>query len=452
MRRIAYPQALLLTAALAACGDGTPPGPITDVALDSGADAAASTTNDDSSSSSGDASSGDGTSSSTATSEPATTTDATTGTPAACGDGELDDDEACDGAGAPCTALDPAFTWGDATCTAACALDTTACQTCQAPPLVPCDPQSDAVFHALELGCPDLEGWTADNGVPLLERTFASPDQDAYRVLRSYGSHLLGDLPAWSPRAGDRMLLLGTGDFGPLGVLGDLIMPPGAASAGAGNANPEADGALPEPSYIDMTDGSAVDTPFVACDGVGDCSQTLGWQWKANPHAVDIAYLDFTIEVPGGTRGYALDMAFFTAHFPEHTQSAYNDMAILWSQSEAYVGNVSHMIVDGIPRPLALPALAMADLVAHDGEDDPTLLGTGFDGLLGDHGGATDWLTVHGPAVPGEHLTLALAVLDLGDGLFDSALLVDNFRWRCESCTLGAPADQGGCGLRPAAR
>jgi hypothetical protein len=59
---------------------------------------------------------------------------------------------------------------------------------------------------------------------------------------------------------------------------------------------------------------------------------------------------------------------------------------------------------------------------------------------------------VHGPAVPGETLTLALAVFDLDDHALDSALLVDNFRWRCESCTLGAPANAGGCGLRPAAR
>lgn len=451
MRRNA-PTTYLL-AVISACGgsqSGTDP-----IVLDTGEPAStgeppAGSTGDTTTATTGDASTDDA--ASTDADDTSTSSDPTT--PSLCGNGVLDDGEDCDGGAAQaCDGLGADYTWGDAACTADCRFDTTTCQTCEAPEIVPCDPQSEDPFHAIELGCADLDGWSDINSVPLLSRTFASEDDTATRVLRQYGLHLLpGDVPAWAPRAGERMLLLGNGSFGLLDVLGVLLMPPGAAKGGTENANPEADGALPAPMVINMNAGSLSDTPFVDCDGAGDCSQTLRFQWLSSPHAGDIAYLDVEVKVPTGTRGYALDLALFTAHYPEYTATAYNDMAIVWSDSEAYTGNIAYLLVDGQPRPFSLPALDAVGLMSHDGAVDLTLLGTGFDGLLGQHGGATDWLTLHGPAVPGETLTLALAVFDLEDTSLDSALLVDNFRWRCEPCTLGGPIAAGGCGLRPASR
>jgi len=455
VRRTAPPAFLL--AAISACG-GSQSGP-DPVELDTGEPAstgeppADSSSGDTSSDVSGDASTEDATSA--ASDDPGTQgADTTTTASPLCGNGVLDDGEDCDGGAAQaCDGLDASYTWGEAACTADCLLDTATCQTCEAPEIVPCDPQSEDPFHAIELGCADLDGWSSVNGVPLETRTFASEDDDAFRVLRKYGLHLLpGDVPAWAPRGGERMLLLGNGSFGALDVLGALLMPPGAAKGGTENANPEADGALPAPMVINMNPGSLSDTPFADCDGDGDCSQTLRFQWLSSQHAGDIAYLDVQVRVPIGTRGYALDLALFTAHYPEYSETSYNDMAIVWSDSEAYVGNIAYLLVDGEPRPLSLPALDAVGLLTHDGASDATLLGTGFDGLLGQAGGATDWLTLHGPAVPGETLTLAVAVFDLEDTALDSALLVDNFRWRCEPCTLGGPVAAGGCGLRPAAR
>lgn len=461
MRRTA--PSVFLLAAISGCGESQFK-PIEEVEL-TGSDATtdAPPVDDSSSSSSGDAaSSGDDTSSSPSTSSGDETT---TGDPSdstaptnTCGDGEVDDGEDCDG-GAPqlCSDLGSDYTWGEAKCSPGCTLDVSACQTCDAPTIAPCDAQSDDPFHAIELGCADMDGWGASNGVPLLSRTWASPDLDAYRVLRQFGSHKLpGDVPAWGPRAGERMLLISTGKLLGLDILDVLLMPPGAATSGSGNANPESEAVLPPPMRINMAGGSTTNDPFRDCDGVGDCSQTLAFQWLPSLQASDIAYLDLQIRVPAGTRGYALDLALFTTHYPEYSKSAYNDMAIVWTESEAYVGNIAYLLQDGLPRPLALPSLSATGLVSHSGlitnlvHDDPAMAGTGFDGVDGEEGGATDWLTLHGPAVPGEALTLAIAVLDLDDSFLDSALLIDNFRWRCESCTLGAPTAAGGCGLRPA--
>lgn len=456
MRRTATP--LLLLAVIPACGgsqfgiddvalDETGPAATTDASSEPGETSSSSA--DTTSSASGD---GDDTSDDTSsTSSTSTTTTTTDPDPELCGDGKQDPGEQCDGGAAQaCDQLGADYTWGEAACTATCTLDTSSCQTCAAPAIAPCDPESEDPFHAMELGCADLDGWGPANSVPLLARTFTSEDPDAYRVLRKYGSGLLGILPAWRPRAGERMLLIGNGRFAALDILDALLMPFGAAASGVANDNPDAEGTLPAPMRINMAGGSASNTPFVDCDGVGDCSQTLGYQWFASQFAGDIAYFDVRVEVPEGTRGYALDLALFTAHYPEYGDTFYNDMAIVWAESESYVGNIAYLMQDGAARPFSLPALDALGLMTHDGVDDPVLLGTGFDGLLGQQGGSTDWLTLHGPAAPGEALTLALAVFDLDDTSLDSALLVDNFRWRCEPCTLGGAIEAGGCGLRPA--
>jgi hypothetical protein len=72
-----------------------------------------------------------------------------------------------------------------------------------------------------------------------------------------------------------------------------------------------------------------------------------------------------------------------------------------------------------------------------------TLRGTGFDGAAVStdstvlavngnkyiYGGGTGWLTAKFPVVPGEELIVRVIIHDTFDGLKDSAVLVDGFRW-----------------------
>src|SRR5690606_23685268 len=59
------------------------------------------------------------------------------------------------------------------------------------------------------------------------------------------------------------------------------------------------------------------------------------------------------------------------------------------------------------------------------------LSGTGFDGTCDwqSCGGATGWLYTTAPVVGGEHITIQFSVWDQGDHVWDSTLLVDNWRW-----------------------
>lgn len=426
---------------------------ITDVALDTGAEGS---TNPGSTTSSGEPEttassegSGSGAAESSSGEPPGPdTTSTSTGTASSeggeelCGNGKVDPGEDCDGelvAAESCAELDATYTEGTPTCDGACRLDTSACVTCEAPALKPCDDASDYPLHALELGCDDVNGWSAADSVPLTTKAFNSFDPSAYRVLRRFGSHPT----AWGPRAGTRALLIGTGTFGPADGDGVVTAVPGAAMYGGNNLNPDSEDMLPDGFPVQTVDGGS--EPFVDCDGMNDCSNTLADQWNALSHkdAKDIFWFEIETVVPPGTHGYALDLAFFTAHYPKYNDTSYNDMVVLWSQSEAYVGNVSYRRDGDEYGPLSLPELFDAGWMTHDGLTDPELANTGYDGDPNSQGGASEWLTIEGPAVPGEKLTLTLALMDLEDSAFDSAILVDNFRWSCTGCDLATD-----CGLR----
>ena len=376
------------------------------------------------------------------TGDAATTTtsgDPSTGEPDLCGNGAIDPGEECDGANVEvdsCAEVDEIYSGGAPICDAACKLDTSPCQTCEAPEIVPCDQDSQEWFHALELGCDAIEGFDPANAVKLdAEKTaLLSKDTDAFRVTTRFGS----DPTAWTARAGKKALLLSTGGFAPPTPDGATIMPPGSATSGAKNQNGNPDGGYPDGLRIKMVDGGA--SPFSGCDGENDCSNTLTDQWnQGNPKSVfDVLSLELTLTVPAGTHGFALDLAYFSAHFPEHKDDPFNDVTVLWATSERYVGNIAYLDAgDGSYRPLSLPALYKAGWMTHDGKDDPALAGTGYDGVAGQQGGSTDWLTVHGPAVPGESLVLAVTLFDFHDMFQDTAILLDNFRWSCAGCEPG---------------
>ena len=66
------------------------------------------------------------------------------------------------------------------------------------------------------------------------------------------------------------------------------------------------------------------------------------------------------------------------------------------------------------------------------------LAGTGYDlyrkGVPGERiGGATGWLTTTAPVSPGEIITLTFMIFDSGDRLWDSIVLIDNFKWQAST-------------------
>ncbi len=417
----------------------------TDVVLDTGSESSetsgepGTTTEAAESSTSGD----DGTgSSSSGTPHPASSS--STGEVELCGNGVVDPGEDCDGEQSSvtdCSEIDAKYNGGAPLCDADCRFDTGPCETCEAPELAPCDLGSKDLFHAIELGCDSVEGFDPAVSAPIIGELITSPDKTAYRALRRFGKHE----DAWSPRAGASALLISTGSLAEPDAQGVVLALPGKAKNGPNNANPDYPNGFPTDLEVHVADGGS--KPFTDCDEKNDCSNTLEDPWKVMPRAYDLFYFELTTVVPPGTHGYALDLAFFTSHFPQYVGNDYNDIVTLWSTSELYVGNISYVREEtpngAVYRPMNLDALVDAGWIAYNGSKDAELEGTGYDGMPGQQGGASRWLTVEGPAEPGESLTLALALFDLDDADRDSAVLLDNFRWSCSGC-----AFPDGCGLR----
>jgi hypothetical protein len=69
------------------------------------------------------------------------------------------------------------------------------------------------------------------------------------------------------------------------------------------------------------------------------------------------------------------------------------------------------------------------------------LQGTGFDmhtSFMGKQGSAaTSWLNTTAPVPPGADITLTFAIWDSGDGVLDSSVLIDNFKFTVMPGTVG---------------
>ncbi len=312
--------------------------------------------------------------------------------------------------------------------------DTTAAPACEAPAPISCD-RDDDPFHAIGLDCP------GDPGTPLIESALVSDDLAAWRVAVQLGNAF------WAPREGEKLLMLSTGTLPLPDPAGQISVPPGQTDAADGNnANP--DGApLPPPISTEPgSNGGAGGSPFSNCDGQGDCSDTLPDHIAAGGAARDQISVAFDVEVPVGTHGWRVELAWLSAEFPARVDALANDAFVAWVSSEAYVGNIATydgelMSVTGL-RPL----LAEIDFVGRS----PALLDTGFGGDTGrpcsfpwaaypacPRGGASDWLTLAGPAAPGEQLSLTLALFDHGDTELDTVVLIDGWRWDCDGCVPG---------------
>jgi hypothetical protein len=306
----------------------------------------------------------------------------------------------------------------------------TGVEICEAPTrLVPCDALADEPdpFQAIGLGCP----LGPDEAIPLAFGSFQSADPQAFQVATRFGTH---DQPAgeptWGPRHGEQLLVISSGYVATPDAAGAVTMDVLDQDA---NDNPD-DKPLPAP--MSPVPGSG-GVPFQGCDGVGDCSDSLWGQWLSGGSAAnDLLWFQLRTEVPGGTHGFTLDFAWFSEEYPESVGTTFNDMLVVWSQSETYVGNLC--LVD--EEPCTVTGLWP---VEHQGID-PELDGTGFSITRAGDGGAMGWSTLKGSAAPHELLELTVALFDMGDEELDTLVLLDAFGWDCEGCT---PTPENPCGV-----
>jgi hypothetical protein len=175
--------------------------------------------------------------------------------------------------------------------------------------------------------------------------------------------------------------------------------------------------------------------------------------------------------VPSNAGSGVFDFSFFSAEFNQFWNTSLNDSFFVLVSSQQTSGK--NVATDGnglavtvnsgffqlcpkAPGPPGLSqdkAAGLQQCVGVDGDAAlgifGSLRGTGYDGaaVTSDftvqavngnkyvYGGGTGWLTAHFPVVPGEQVVVRIIVHDTFDGLKDSSVLVDGFRWEPESAT-----------------
>ena len=135
----------------------------------------------------------------------------------------------------------------------------------------------------------------------------------------------------------------------------------------------------------------------------------------------DHATLEVQLQVPPFANSFTFDFNFLSREFPDWVGGIFNDHFEVWLTSQAFTGQICFDSAGNL-------VTVNNGFFVVDGRQSPFVLdGTGFD-----RHGATGWVTTQAPVVPGEVITLSFEVFDLGDGVLDSGVLLDRFRWSIE--------------------
>ncbi len=164
-----------------------------------------------------------------------------------------------------------------------------------------------------------------------------------------------------------------------------------------------------DPGYVAPQTGTnfaKMGTAFPLSPGMYSC--------EADPTTVnDTTELTVTLKVPTNANSFQIDLNYLTTDAPEWGCTAYDDQALVVLDGTA----IARLTVNS-------PLLVVADATS--------LAGTGMEIIDSQSrlsGNATGWMTLTAPVTPGASITLRFIIFDTNDSIYDSQLLVDQFRW-----------------------
>ncbi|MCA9716681.1 MAG: choice-of-anchor L domain-containing protein [Myxococcales bacterium] len=364
-----------------------------------------------------------------------------------CDDGNMMDGDGCDGACVtePCECGNGVQEWCEAcddgndvdndNCTSDCTPPPD--EECQPEPVDPMDPdpyiscdgmldKNEALspFQAMDLNCGDAINETIFISNPSLN----SNNANAWQIAKGFGTYeaMPGEL-LYSPRKGESFLMVSSGVISAPNGNGIVTEAPSSQGGNGDNQNDDSDNPPPPINIQDGSNNGQGGTPFMNCDGVGDCSDSLESQWlnigNGNPN--DKLWFSFNATPPALTLSYSFSFVYCSSEYPSWVNTSFNDLIIVWQVNEQYTGNVT--FIDG--NPLTVTALApYLGNMGYSG-NEPQLAGTGFEGNA-----CSDWFTVQQNVQSGTDLSMTFFIADMGDSVLATLGIFDNFRWQCKEC------------------
>jgi hypothetical protein len=264
--------------------------------------------------------------------------------------------------------------------------------------------------------------------------TWYGPDNSAAHRITP---HMGGPAPnGFTPQLGSMMSFLSTG------IADDDIDDPG-----------------PSPPLYRTGDGTDLGNtytnpyPFTAKENTNPCGMGTA-ETATSPAVHDYSELRLTLRAPRNASGFSFTFNFFSEEYPYYVCAGFNDHFLALLTSKKYP-TTTQISFDGAGHPIDVNNSFFTDCTSmtatttagfpggsytHACSGALSLLtGTSYEipycctGLTNGNdsfgSGATGWLTTTAPISAGETFTLSFIVFDEQDGILDSAVNLDSFRW-----------------------
>jgi len=185
-----------------------------------------------------------------------------------------------------------------------------------------------------------------------------------------------------------------------------------------------------------------------------DSSSACTMQQMPQPDVYDYTELVVKLKAPSNATSFSFKFQFFSTEYPEFVCKGFNDQFLVLMESQSEFQKATNIAFDMNKNPITVNSgfFTVCDskfqpMGTAQGQHCTTGLsaisGTGYDRVPkssifnspadAEAGGATGWLTTTGPVTPNEEVTLHFIIFDEGDGILDSAVLIDNFVWGAQA-------------------
>jgi MYXO-CTERM domain-containing protein len=176
------------------------------------------------------------------------------------------------------------------------------------------------------------------------------------------------------------------------------------------------------PQMFDVITSLGVISPYNAPDAclmstgnVDNIEQLVDNDFPPGGAQGDRATLAMVLNVPEFANSYSFNFYFLSREYPEWVGDIYNDKFEVYVENPSFSGQI---VFD------AFGNVVSVNNALFGVTDAGSLAGTGFD-----LDGGTGWVTTIAPVTGGSQLEIMFTIYDEGDGVWDSAVILDNFQF-----------------------